>query len=189
MCQVSPRFQIYIIGLATDDNLVRPGHPILFATLPQVTIDVSSNVGKPVIADAHTNGTKTERSSITSFFGLPGNPIATVACFRFFVVPYLRFFHGEPLEVPERVQLTPSNPDQSCETTSPQLPHLDQFRLAKRKQGSGQKEVKLIAKQSSSLVRPFLDADCWVIIPRRNATQQLETKFECLPLHPLSLRQ
>ena len=40
---------------------IRPGKPILFSKL----------------------------NSHTAFFGLPGNPVSTAACFRFFVIPYI----------------------------------------------------------------------------------------------------
>ena len=40
---------------------IRPGKPILFSKL----------------------------NSNTAFFGLPGNPVSTVACFRFFVLPFI----------------------------------------------------------------------------------------------------
>jgi len=43
---------------------IRPGHPTLFASLPA------------------------ERE--VAFFGLPGNPLASVTCLRFFVMPYVR---------------------------------------------------------------------------------------------------
>ncbi len=39
------------------------------------------------------------------FFGLPGNPISTVACFRFFVVPLLNKSLGFSPEVPIRARL------------------------------------------------------------------------------------
>lgn len=50
---------------------VRPGHPMLFATL-----------GK------------------TAYFGLPGNPGAVAACLRFFVEPFLRMLTRRELEKP-----------------------------------------------------------------------------------------
>ena len=43
------------------NSKIRPGKPILFSKL-------------------NTN---------TAFFGLPGNPVSTAACFRFFVLPYI----------------------------------------------------------------------------------------------------
>ncbi|CAI4210458.1 unnamed protein product [Parascedosporium putredinis] len=59
---------------------IRPGHPVLFALLP-------SNRGK------------------VAFFGLPGNPGAASACFRFVVVPYLRQIASRGSEAPVPAKL------------------------------------------------------------------------------------
>ena len=65
------------------------------------------------------------------------------------------------------------------------LPHLDYFRLAKKQQDSEIAEIELIAKQGASLMRPLLEADCWVIIPRASDNSRLGHTFESLPLHPI----
>lgn len=67
------------------------------------------------------------------------------------------------------------------------LPRLDQFRLGKRRQDLEAPEVELIAKQGSSLISPFLEADCWVIIPSWSGHSTEEPFVKCLPLHPPSL--
>ena len=55
------------------NSKIRPGKPILFSKL----------------------------NSNTAFFGLPGNPVSTAACFRFFVLPYifksLKFLGAKPV--------------------------------------------------------------------------------------------
>lgn len=56
---------------------IRPGKPLLFATLPGGSL----------------------------FFGLPGNPVATAVGLRFFVEPALRAMLGLPVERPLRVPL------------------------------------------------------------------------------------
>jgi molybdopterin molybdotransferase len=61
---------------------IRPGKPILFATLP----------GGPAV------------------FGLPGNPLSTVVGFRFFVTPYLRRRLGRPDEKPRRLRIAADAP-------------------------------------------------------------------------------
>jgi molybdopterin molybdotransferase len=61
--------------------LIRPGKPILFAKL--------KNVEKVI-------------------FGLPGNPISSAACFRFFVYPYLLNILGAKNEKPFKAKLTNS---------------------------------------------------------------------------------
>ena len=50
--------------------MIRPGKPILFAKINQKVV-----------------------------FGLPGNPISSAACFRFFVYPYLRNLLGIKEEI------------------------------------------------------------------------------------------
>ena len=57
---------------------IRPGKPILFAKL--------KNVEKAI-------------------FGLPGNPISSSACFRFFVFPYLLNILGTNIEKPFKAKL------------------------------------------------------------------------------------
>ena len=56
------------------NSKIRPGKPILFSRL---------NVN-------------------TAFFGLPGNPVSTAACFRFFVLPYIfksfKYFGAKPIK-------------------------------------------------------------------------------------------
>ena len=51
--------------------MIRPGKPVLFAKIKQKAI-----------------------------FGLPGNPISSAACFRFFVYPYLQNLLGLKEEKP-----------------------------------------------------------------------------------------
>lgn len=56
---------------------IRPGKPILFSKL----------------------------SSGTAFFGLPGNPVSTAACFRFFVLPYIFSSIGYTENLPIKAKL------------------------------------------------------------------------------------
>lgn len=56
---------------------IRPGKPVLFATLPNGSV----------------------------FFGLPGNPVSTAVGLRFFVQPLLRAWSGEAPEKPVRASL------------------------------------------------------------------------------------
>ena len=46
--------------------------------------DVAIRPGKPVMFSKFKNKEK-------AFFGLPGNPISTAACFRFFIYPYISY--------------------------------------------------------------------------------------------------
>jgi len=53
--------------------------------------DVAIRPGKPIMFAKFKNKEK-------SFFGLPGNPISSAACFRFFVYPYLLNILGAKIE-------------------------------------------------------------------------------------------
>ena len=48
---------------------------------------VAIRPGKPIMFAKFKNKNK-------AFFGLPGNPISSAACFKFFVYPYLRKILG-----------------------------------------------------------------------------------------------
>ena len=60
---------------------IRPGKPILFAKI---------------------------RGKQKAIFGLPGNPISSAACFRFFVQPYIIDILGVPIEKPIKAVLNNS---------------------------------------------------------------------------------
>ncbi|KAH7265567.1 MoeA, N-terminal and linker domain-containing protein [Fusarium redolens] len=59
---------------------IRPGHPVLFALLPSAWGEVA-------------------------FFGLPGNPGAAAACFKFLTIPYMKYLLGQELERPVLARL------------------------------------------------------------------------------------
>lgn len=72
---------------------MRPGHPVLFASLPSKS-----------------------RAGSTAFFALPGNPGAAAACFRFLLVPYLRQMQRRDPERPvmaHALQQETTKPQQS----------------------------------------------------------------------------
>ncbi len=132
------------------------------------------------------NGTEKQKGSSVAYFGLPGNPLASVACFRFFVVPYLRLLKEQPIETPEKVRINYTGSPEGSKTWTLSLPYIDQFRLAKRRKDSEIAEVELIAKPGSSLIRPLLEADCWAIIPKSSGDSRLEPMIESLALYPNS---
>ncbi len=59
---------------------------------------VSIRPGKPILFAKFKNKNQ-------SFFGLPGNPISSAACFKFFVYPYLRSILGMKKETPIKAKL------------------------------------------------------------------------------------
>jgi len=60
---------------------------------------VAIRPGKPIMFAKFKNKNK-------SFFGLPGNPISSAACFKFFVYPYLRSILNIRQEKPLKAKLT-----------------------------------------------------------------------------------
>jgi molybdopterin molybdotransferase len=93
---------------------MRPGHPVLCASIGHRT-----------------------------FFGLPGNPIATAACFQFLVLPFI----------------TGCIPSIKAEISIPiATGTLDMFRHGKISDG----KAVINQQQSPAKVKPFSQSNCWV---------------------------
>ncbi|KAL1971912.1 hypothetical protein VTN31DRAFT_2000 [Thermomyces dupontii] len=128
---------------------MRPGHPALFARLPE-----------------------SPQRRVTPFFGLPGNPVAAAACFRFLVLPYLRTLLFQQPEAPiaATLRLNDSNGIRTKDggvqkVDFPQ--QADVFRAGQILPSSPPDlEVQLIQDHSPGKIRPFVDADCWIHIHR-----------------------
>ncbi|EPS27521.1 hypothetical protein PDE_02464 [Penicillium oxalicum 114-2] len=73
---------------------IRPGHPVLAALVARESDE--------------------NHSTRLPFFGLPGNPVASAACLRFLVLPFIRFLNAEDLEIPVKARLTGTDID--CDT-------------------------------------------------------------------------
>lgn len=151
--------EIIFHGLA-----IRPGHPVLFALLP-----------------APESGMK------TAFFGLPGNPGAAAACFRFLVVPYLRTLRGQEREkfIPARLVGMAAETKASNSKCSGKV--LDCFRhgvlTALPGEGLG---VEVSPEQSPAKLRPYKGVNCWVhfeCAPGRVGASGPDT-VKCYPFSP-----
>ncbi|KAJ9247669.1 hypothetical protein DTO207G8_7899 [Paecilomyces variotii] len=145
---------------------IRPGHPVLFATLPSGRYDSTGSRDYPL-----------NKQTSTAFFGLPGNPVASAACLRFLVVPLLRQLLSEQPEKPMKATIRdgnlPSKGERTCNigeasdiiTRLP--PNTDVFRAGRfTLQQSDKFEVEIIHDHSPGKIKPFLGADCWIHIPR-----------------------
>jgi len=105
---------------------IRPGKPILFAKF--------KNVEKVI-------------------FGLPGNPISSSACFRFFVYPYLLNILGAMNEKPFKAKLKNSY------SKSKKI-----IRFLKAKLISttdGKLEIQVLKGQESFRIKSFVDSNVW----------------------------
>ena len=109
---------------------IRPGKPILFAKFK-------------------------EKSKVV--FGLPGNPISSAACFRFFVYPYLRSLLGVPGENSFKAKLKNEFFKKKNFT-----------RFVKSKLNTtkdGKLEVVILKGQESFRIRSFIQSNAWVMLP------------------------
>ena len=110
--------------------LIRPGKPILFAKFK----------GKSKV-----------------IFGLPGNPMSSAACFRFFVIPYIASILGQTKEKPIR-----------CILKNSFLKKKKFTRFAKSKLSTtkdGKIIVEILKGQESFRIKPFIQSNIWALLP------------------------
>jgi len=106
--------------------LIRPGKPILFAKL--------KNIEKVI-------------------FGLPGNPISSSACFRFFVYPYLLNILGVKSEKPFKAMLKNSFLKRK---------NLTSFLKARlTSTNNGILEIQVLKGQESFRIKSFVESNVW----------------------------
>ncbi|MDA9600083.1 molybdopterin-binding protein, partial [Candidatus Pelagibacter sp.] len=109
---------------------IRPGKPILFAKL---------------------------KGKQKAVFGLPGNPMSSAACFRFFVYPYIATLMGISEEKPIYATLK-NNFFKKKNFT----------RFAKSKLNTtknGKIEVEILKGQESFRIKSFVKSNIWALLP------------------------
>jgi len=109
---------------------IRPGKPILFAKI---------------------------KGKQKAIFGLPGNPMSSAACFRFFVYPYIENILGLKNEKPLKAILK-----------NDFLKKKNFTRFAKSKLNTtknGKIEVKILKGQESFRIRSFVKSNIWALLP------------------------
>ena len=109
---------------------IRPGKPILFAKI---------------------------RGKQKAIFGLPGNPMSSAACFRFFVYPYIEYILGVNEEKSFKAILK-SNFSKKKNFT----------RFAKSKLNTtknGKIEVEVLQGQESFRIKSFVKSNIWALLP------------------------
>ena len=108
--------------------MIRPGKPVLFAKIKHKAI-----------------------------FGLPGNPISSAACFRFFVYPFIENILNLPQEKPVKAILK-NNFEKNKKFT----------RFLKSKlytTKNGKLEVELLPGQESFRINSFVRSNIWAVLP------------------------
>ncbi|MDB3887965.1 molybdopterin molybdotransferase MoeA [Candidatus Pelagibacter sp.] len=109
---------------------IRPGKPVLFAKI------------------------KNKQKAI---FGLPGNPMSSAACFRFFVYPYIANLLGLKDEKPIKAILKNNF-----------IKKINFTRFAKSKLNTtknGKIEVEILKGQESFRIKSFVKSNTWAILP------------------------
>ena len=109
---------------------IRPGKPILFAKI---------------------------KGKSKAIFGLPGNPLSSAACLRFFVYPYLRSLLGIKDEISIKAILRNKFEKKKNFT-----------RFVKSRlntTNNGKLEVQILKGQESFRIKSFLNSNIWVMLP------------------------
>ena len=90
-------------------------------------------------------------------FGLPGNPISTAACFRFFVYPYLQESFGINREKPIKAIL------KNIYTKKSNFTRFVKSKINTTK--NGKIEVEILKGQESFRIQSFVKSNVWALLP------------------------
>ena len=122
--------------------MIRPGKPVLFAKIKQKAI-----------------------------FGLPGNPISTAACFRFFVYPFIENILNIKHEKPIRAFL---------KNNFKKKKNFTRFIKSKlNTTNNGKLEVELLPGQESFRINTFVRSNVWVVLPQGQSTFKKGDIVDC----------
>lgn len=127
---------------------IRPGKPLLAAMLPSGPL----------------------------LIGLPGNPLATAAGFRFFVVPVVRAMLGMAQEQPLRARLSASGDRRTG------VRHFLKARVDH--DSDGVLQAVLLDGQESFRMAPLLQANAWAVVACEADESPDEAMIDVLPLDP-----
>jgi len=123
---------------------IRPGKPVLFAKFK-----------------------KTEKV----IFGLPGNPISSSACFRFFVYPYLLNILGAMTEKPFKAKL------KNDYSKSKKVIRFLKARLTST--NDGKLEIQVLKGQESFKIKSFVDSNVWGLFKDGQSNFKKGELIEC----------
>ena len=128
---------------------------------------VAIRPGKPILFAKFKNKEK-------AFFGLPGNPISSAACFKFFVYFYLRSILNMTKEKPFKAKLKNSYKKKKNFT-----------KFLKGKISTNKKgilEVEVLKGQESFRIKSFTRANIWALFSSGKSTFKKGTLIECFNL-------
>ena len=127
---------------------IRPGKPILFAKIK----------GKNKV-----------------IFGLPGNPISSAACFRFFVYPYL----SNLLEINEEKSIKAIMKNEFTKKIN--FTHFVKSKLNTTK--NGKIEVEILKGQESFRIKSFNKSNIWTLLPSGKSKFKKGNVVDCFFLN------
>ena len=104
-------------------------------------------------------------------FGVPGNPISSAACFRFFIYIYLKIILGIKEERPIKAVLKNSFSKKISFT------HFTRSKINTTK--NGKIEVKVLKGQESFRVQPFTKSNTWAVFPSGKANFKKGEIIDC----------
>ena len=128
---------------------------------------VAIRPGKPILFAKFKNKEK-------AFFGLPGNPISSAACFKFFVDPYLKSILNMTKEKPFKAKLKNSYEKKKNFT-----------KFLKGKISTNKKatlEVEVLKGQESFRIKSFTRANTWALFRSGKSTFIKGALIECFNL-------
>ena len=112
--------------------------------------DVAFRPGKPILFAKIRNKQKV-------IFGLPGNPMSSAACFRFFIIPYIANTLGQIIERPIRCILRNSF------TKKKEFTRFVKSKISTTK--DGKLEVAILKGQESFRIKSFINSNIWTLLP------------------------
>ena len=128
---------------------------------------VAIRPGKPIMFAKFKNKKK-------SFFGLPGNPISSAACFKFFVYPYLRSILNMKNEKSYKAKLKNEYSKKKNFTKFlKSIVHVNQ---------RGVLEVKILKGQESFRIKSFTKMNAWALFGSGKSTFKKGEIIECFNL-------
>ncbi|KAF4624203.1 hypothetical protein G7Y89_g13971 [Cudoniella acicularis] len=149
---------------------IRPGHPVLFATLPSQLRRIPTEGRTVTPPSSPSQDTADSKVPGPAFFNLPGNPLASAICLRFLIIPYLRALHSLdpiPTSIPVMFRSPRNRVSVSKFSNFANMSYWKPNDLTVFWHGrcNAYKEFNISTDQGSNKIRPLLQADCWVEVP------------------------
>ena len=126
--------------------------------------DVAIRPGKPILFAKFKNKEKV-------FFGLPGNPISSAACFRFFVYPYLSAILNIKEEKPFKAKL---------KNKFKKKKNFTRFLKGKlTSTNNGSLQVEILQGQESFRIKSFVKSNVWGVFKAGQSIFKKSQLIEC----------